>query len=302
MKLYLAVTDHDWFQQLRARRPQEVNFWKPSGGQFRAVAPGELFLFKLHSPRNHVVGGGVFLRHTLLPCSLAWKAFGEDNGVTGLDAFLQRIRKYRKPGEGGHSPDPVIGCSILAEPFFWPEEDWIPVPANWSRNIVQGKTYDTGAPDGAALWASVQKRLQGLRAGDTAPRYGAEFLTRARLGQGAFRVLVTDAYQRRCAVTGERTLPVLEAAHIQPYAEEGPHQVANGLLLRSDLHILFDRGYLTVTPAYRVEVSRKIREEFENGREYYAHHGQALAVLPGAEGERPGVDFLRWHNEKRFVA
>jgi putative restriction endonuclease len=37
-----------------------------------------------------------------------------------------------------------------------------------------------------------------------------------RLGQGAFRLLVTDAYQRRCAVTGERTLPVLDAAHIRP--------------------------------------------------------------------------------------
>jgi putative restriction endonuclease len=110
-------------------------------------------------------------------------------------------------------------------------------------------------------------------------------------------VLVTEAYQRCCAITGERTLPVLEAAHIKPYAEQGPHRLANGLLLRSDLHTLFDAGYITVTDELHVEVSRRIREEFENGREYYKHHGGPLTVIPGSESDRPSREFLRWHNE-----
>jgi putative restriction endonuclease len=105
-------------------------------------------------------------------------------------------------------------------------------------------------------------------------RYGEPTLIRPRLGQGLFRVAVTDAYSRRCAVTRERTLPVLEAAHIKPFAAGGDHEVANGLLLRRDLHVLFDRGYVTVTPDYRFEVSRRIREEFENGRDYYVLHGK----------------------------
>ena len=50
-------------------------------------------------------------------------------------------------------------------------------------------------------------------------------------------------------MTQERTLPVLEAAHINAYAHGGPHQLSNGLLLRSDLHTLFDRGYITVDPS-----------------------------------------------------
>ena len=129
-------------------------------------------------------------------------------------------------------------------------------------------------------------------------RFGAEYLARARLGQGTFRVLVTEAYERRCAITGERTLPVLEAAHIKPYAESGPHLVSNGLLLRSDLHILFDEGYVTVTEDYRVQVSRRIKEQYENGHEYYQYRDKPLRVLPGAEGERPARDFLRWHNER----
>ena len=122
-----------------------------------------------------------------------------------------------------------------------------------------------------------------------------------RLGQGAFRVLVADAYLRRCAITGERTLPALEAAHIRPYTDEGPHLVSNGMLLRSDLHHLFDQGYLTVTLDFRVEVSRCIREEFENGRDYCAMHGQPLRVLPKTENEHSAREFLEWHQDHRFL-
>jgi len=111
--------------------------------------------------------------------------------------------------------------------------------------------------------------------------------------------MVTDAYDRRCAVSGERTLPVLEAAHIKPYSAEGGHDITNGLLLRSDLHTLYDRGYLTVTPDYHLEVSRRIREEFQNGRDYYALHGR-LIEIPKQEADRPLRDLLEWHATEGF--
>ena len=111
---------------------------------------------------------------------------------------------------------------------------------------------------------------------------------------------MTDAYSRRCAVTGEKTLPVLEAAHIKPYALEGQHRVNNGILLRSDLHKLFDLGYVTVTPDLHLEVSQKLKAEWENGREYYAHHGQPLKFHPTEEWNRPSRELLTWHNENRF--
>lgn len=286
----------------------EVNFWQPSGSrEFRAIQPGEPFLFKLHSPDNFIVGGGYFVRYSALPSSLAWDAFGQKNGVSTLDELIARVRRYRRSED---SLDPVIGCNVLAEPFFLPDSAWIPAPANWAPNIVQGKTFDTAAEDGQALWRAVQAALSRQRVADVAPdgepapgaRYGSDYLTRGRLGQGAFRVLVTDAYQRRCAVTGEKTLPVLEAAHIKPYALQGPHRVSNGLLLRSDLHKLFDLGYVTVTPDLRLEVSRRLRAEWQNGREYYAHHGQPLRIQPVDPINRPNAEFLAWHNENRFRA
>ena len=89
------------------------------------------------------------------------------------------------------------------------------------------------------------------------------------------------------------------AAHIRPFAQGGTHSPQNGILLRQDFHTLFDRGYLTVTPEYRVEVSRRIRDEFENGREYYALHGTAIS-LPERTEMRPAAEFLEWHNTSSF--
>jgi HNH endonuclease len=301
MRYWVGVTDKAWFERLRAQAPDEVNFWQPSATPMaRFLEPGVPFLFKLHAPDNFIVGGGFFVRFSALPARLAWDAFGEKNGVEDYAALLRRIERYRGPVRG----DPEIGCNVLNGPFFFQEGDWIPVPEDWAANIVRGKTYDTEQNAGMALWNAVAERLRGSpmleNTAEQSPRFGAEYLTRARLGQGAFRVLVTDAYHRRCAVTGERTLPVLEAAHIQPYAEKGPHLITNGLLLRSDLHTLFDDGYLTVTEEFRVEVSGRIREEYENGREYYRYHGEPLAVVPEAELERPSAEFLRWHNDHIF--
>jgi putative restriction endonuclease len=307
MKIYIGVTDNKWYQYLAERRPDEVNFWRPGGARgFQVLQPGEPFLFKLHDPLNYIAGGGFFVRHTALPVSLAWEAFQGKNGAATHEELIAMIRRHRRE----YHPDPSIGCSILTEPFFLPRDQWIPVPPDFARNIVQGKGYDTNELAGAALWTQVRSRLLMRDLQEAlpdlpdaqAPRYGSEFLTRARLGQGAFRILVTDAYHRRCSATGERTLPVLEASHIKPFIKEGPNLVRNGLLLRSDLHTLYDRGYLTVTPDHRIEVSRRIRQEFQNGRDYYRLHGTELVNLPDEDRDRPSREYLEWHNANVFVA
>jgi putative restriction endonuclease len=307
MKAYVGVTDGDWYNLLAAQAGlEEANFWQPGGSRFfRALKPGEMFLFKLHSPLNFIVGGGVFAHSTLLPVSLAWKSFGIANGATSLVDMHSRVAKYRRaqPDEG---EDYTIGCILLEQPFFLPREKWIPIPADWKSNIVQGRTYDLEEASGRSIWSALQEALAVSPSSSQVPvvpelpiRYGAPVLIKPRLGQGSFRVLVTDAYQRRCAVTGEKTLPVLEAAHIQSYARGGPHRVDNGVLLRSDLHTLFDRGYMTLTPEYRVQISKRIQEEYGDGCEYYSLHGRPM-TLPSAEEGWPAESFLRWHNEKIF--
>lgn len=204
-------------------------------------------------------------------------------------------------------PNPNIGCIILANPFFFSEDQWIPVPQDWSPNIVQGKLYDTTMIEGVRLFQQVQDRLQGREAPftlpsllDIEPRVG-ERQAWYRLGQGSFRVLVTEAYNRRCAVSGEKTLPVLDAAHIKPFSDGGQYSIQNGLLLRTDIHTLFDRGYLTINAESTVEVSHHLKEDYGNGRIYYDYHGKQLSNLPANRFERPSQEAISWHNDRVYL-
>ena len=110
INLVIAVTDGDWFDSLR-QRPNlaEVNFWAPSDAKFRALQPGELFLFKLHAPRNVIGGGGIFAYANALPCSLAWEAFGEVNGARSAPTLVDAMERH------GHLKlGPEIRAALLA--------------------------------------------------------------------------------------------------------------------------------------------------------------------------------------------
>jgi putative restriction endonuclease len=304
MNFFIGITDQAWFDSLSSisPSPDEVNFWQPSGKTtFRALQPGELFLFKLHSPNDYIAGGGFFAHSTLLPISLAWEAFQEKNGANSILEMRQRIAKYRRTEDLFENF--TIGCILLEQPFFLDKSEWIPVP-EWRSSIVVGKTFAVNSEAGRWIWQKLQLVLAkrqlilepDLRIAEDKTRYGKETLIKPRLGQGIFKVVVTDAYQRSCAITKERVLPVLEAAHIKPYADSGPHDVRNGVLLRSDMHKLFDRGYMTITPKLIIEVSHRIKEEFENGKYYFTFHGQQMN-LPHRVLDQPSSEFLIWHNK-----
>lgn len=305
MRMYVGVTDSDWFNLLKGQNCDEVNFWKPGSSNFKALSENEMFLFKLHSPKDYIVGGGFFVKFSIIPSYLAWDAFGIKNGTNSLKELNDRINRYRRSNNMVQT-NPQIGCIILTEPFFFEEKDWIPVPPDWKKSIVQGKTYDTETEMGKALYKSVIDRLNGNNfvmreePAEIAARY-SKGVAKHRIGQGAFRVKVADAYQRRCAITGEKTLPVLQAAHIKPYSEDGPHAVRNGLLLKSDFHTLYDDGYITIDTDYRINVSKQLHDDYGNGKDYYKYDGKRLLILPEKEIEMPSKDFLEWHNENVYL-
>ena len=108
VKFWVGVTDNGWYSYLAERQPDEVNFWRPkSTAQFRAIAAGGLFLFKLHSPLNFIAGGGFFLRHSVLPLSLAWEAFGNKNGADDIVAFREHIWSIRRDRVPDRIPDRI---------------------------------------------------------------------------------------------------------------------------------------------------------------------------------------------------
>ncbi len=309
VNLWIVNTDNEWFDFLSGRLGvDEVNFWQPSGSRnFHAIQRGELFAFRLKSPRNVIGGFGVFDRASRIPVSLAWEAFREANGAPTYQEMRQRVARYR--GDTHRvTEDYTIGCRILVQPIFLPQHLWVPLPPSWPRNVQVGKTYGTEGREGLAVWdhlmdAASRVGPAGVFEGGVAPpleRYGAPSIIRPRLGQGAFRIAVTDAYRRACAVSGGRVLPALEAAHIRPYAEGGAHDISNGLLLRRDIHSVFDAGYVTIDPDLRFVVSDRVKTDFNNGNEYRQRHGTRLHIPPEADWA-PSAEALEWHRNNKFL-
>ena len=125
-------------------------------------------------------------------------------GAGSLFEIRKRIEKYRRI-RPSPTEDYKIGCILLEQPFFFNEQDWIPIPHDFSLTIVQGKTYNLQQGHGLRLWEEVLLRLTSMRhtygeaeeVAEPEARYGEPVIVLPRLGQGSFRVIVTDAYDRR---------------------------------------------------------------------------------------------------------
>lgn len=308
MDVYVGVTDWQWFDYLRDHNMAEVNFWKPGGGAFKTISEGDLFLFKMKAAHGgRIAGGGFFVGASTTTIDWAWRAFGNENGVENLAQLSDAIWQYRGQ-DALHSTSTNVTNIILTDTFYFDECDWIDISSLWNRAIVAGKTFR--GKEATWLVNQVQMRLQSQggaalpQTQSIATRTAGGYVlvqTKHRIGQGAFRTLVADAYQRRCAITGERTVPVLQAAHIKAFSAEGPNAVDNGILLRSDLHALFDAGYLTIEDDLRIAVSPRLHEDYGNGKDYYPFHGRRLTVVPDEQRLRPAKEYLEWHQEHVFL-
>lgn len=307
MRAVIGVTDNRWAAYLRDRPTiSEANFWVPSGrSAFKALAPGEPFLFKTHWPDNQLVGGGFYSGYAALTVREAWGLFGEGNGVGSEVELAAAIARYRKaPPDVGT----VIGCVLLRDLFFVPAGSTLDAPGDFAKNIVNFKGYDL-ATTGKHVDVMLDDMLghSEVRIDDElgraqvvpGPVFGRDRLVRNRVGQQAFKGLVLTSYGRRCAITGNHIAPTLQAAHIRPVSADGENRVDNGLLLRSDVHTLFDLGYLGLNPRHELQVSPMLRQEWGNGSEFYERAGRAIEV-PGARVDRPSRQAVEWHLDTVF--
>lgn len=309
MRAYVGVTDHEWYKFLAARKDlSEVNFWRPRDRRrFNAISPGEFFFFRTHAPESRIVGGGRLSGWELLPLSAAWEFYGPGNGAASLEDLRALIG-----GRNGlrANEDPEIGCILLHDvTFFAPGTSMALPPDLWSSGIQQGKSFDIAEQPHAPVFDVLATRvLTGtveIDSDDPSWQHDGpmfrERLQNVRLGQGAFQARVLNAYNRECAITGTKIWPALQAAHIRPVASGGEHRVDNGLLLRSDVHIMFDLGYLAVDLSYRLRVSPRLRDQFGNGEQFYAKAGEVIA-LPDRRVDQPRRAFLEWHLDRVFKA
>ena len=315
MHPFIALTDKRWFDYLSMQAEggsvDEVNFWQPRATKpMKRMLPGEPVFFRLKRPHYAIAGYGFFAHFQVVPIEDAWDLFGWKNGDGSLGEFLARIGSYRNEdlSSAARRRQP-IGCTLLRDAHFWPDQRWIPWADAmcWSKNIVQGKA-ETHPGRAELLLARIRDEAVGAPADlargfepvDVDDRTWGDRRVPLRVGQGTFRLRLLDSYGR-CAITGEKTRPVLDGAHIQPYLGPSSNHVQNGLLLTKEFHTLFDKGYVTVTPDYEVRVSSALREHYENGVRYYAYDRKPLRRLPDDLAHRPSPAALDWHRKAVFL-
>jgi len=214
MKGYVANTHSDWFEFLaRKDRWDEVNFWNPSDYYAFRGEPNSPFFFRLMAPKNAIGGFGLVSGFAKLPEWLAWECFGEGNGAVTFAEMQGRLNAIREQNKIAAGRDlKQIGCIILASAVFFPKELWVRQPSDWGRQNLRYKNYDLTQGEGLRVWRECQERAPGI-GGDSVgeisasdligPRWGTPTLVIPRRGQGTFRVAVTEAYARACAVTNE---------------------------------------------------------------------------------------------------
>lgn len=294
----IGLTDLDWFTMLKSGLLRSVvNFWTPTPWNFSSLREGEHFYFLLKAPVRKIGGFGEFDHYEEITVSEAWDRFGTANGVSSLTALSERMRKYvgRRTDRDISNPDPVIGCIVLRQPFFFDDDMFFasedrgaPVP----RQVVKFKTFrdintllrDPAPGNTLEPFELVNPEGVQRRTGTTA----------LRPHQQQFRHRVLEAYSGLCAITGESTVEVLQAAHIQPYIDKRSNDVRNGILLRSDLHALFDAGLISIDSRRCINVSPYLDSE-----EYRSLEGKQIR-LPKSRENHPSLDALEFHRQRVF--
>ena len=314
-EVYIAHTHREWFdflsQHATGGRLDEVNFWFPKRQDTpKHFAVGEPVFFRLGAPERRIAGYGFFASFQLLPLELAWESFGFRNGAVDRSSFHRLLRRFAV--EDLALP---LACMVLLDAHFWPDPRWI----SWDESrgyavsgIQVGRT-ETDPANVELLLAEMRRdavepprelfdEFRPLGVDDRTTTF-AEGV--AREGQGTFRLRLLKAYGA-CAITGEHTEPVLDAAHIQRYLGPKSNHPCNGVILTKEFHALFDKGLVTIEPPlahrseYRVRVSRLIHERWKNGRRYNDFNGRPLVSIPDDPRLLPSREALEWHRANVF--
>lgn len=271
MTAVYASTSPRWFSALSelTPRPSRVAFWQPTSGIPHKIKVGEPWFFvEKGAPR--VLGFGRFLGHEGITISGLWDRYGQATGTTSENALLGEITSAKK-GKAG-TGDTQIGNVILSDftPFSQPvslppldlpklNRAFQYVPAGNSILDLADQKPTTLERDLAMAEAEVKREGGFDPTSITDARRKVLASIVRRQGQTKFRNELMEAYEGRCAISNCAIPELLEAAHIHPYKGAETNDVRNGILLRTDLHTLFDLGLLAIdTGSWAVLISPRL--------------------------------------------
>ena len=276
----VAPTDVNWYEfQKRNGFADYINFWTPSDWRFKALKPGGKLVFKLKGPGDYVGGYGSFVEYKYQTLEMTWNEFGRRNGIEDKDTFIAAIGGYKKYSK---YQEPKCGCIVLYDVVYFDSplklSDY---SIDFDLHTVKFKTYNTAFP-----FERIEYRQDDFSLVDQTKKKKKVQSVTDREGQGEFRAEISRAYCHKCCISGESMPELLQAAHIQDYINKESNHVQNGLLLRIDLHKLFDNGLLYIDDEYKVHISPLIKSE-----DYRKFEGQRIA-LPDQESCWPSLTAL----------
>lgn len=291
MAIVYASTTRSWFDALAALLPAQVAFWQPTPARPSRIQPGERWYFKeLGSPQ--ILGFGEYVGWERLSIGGLFEKYGVATGYVSEAELMAAFHFFGSE----YAANTEIGNVILEN--FTPFEHPVPL-ANVGLNDLSVRFVYIDGDDPVAAYVGGMRTNAAvtqfeLRDPEAAKRAASK--RKVRVGQSAFRRLLMETYGSACAFTGPQLQETLQAAHIQPYVDAESNHVRNGLLLRADIHLLFDLGLLTLTPDLQVQVSKKLK-----GRDPTIEclHG-TKAVLKSDLGVQPSPEAIVFHRAEIF--
>lgn len=292
----LAPTDTQWFNFLRSNGSlATVNFWTPTDWSVRSFSKGDYWYFVLkgREPRK-LGGGGRFSHYEILKVSEAWERYGIGNGVESKEILIEKLNNYKKRNSKNYvyQADPTMGSIILTECIFLEDENQRYVyeyALEFAPSIVKYKTFQMDPLPLHRLNSNSEPNNDEIISDEDARRRVVSSIVN-RQGQSTFRQSLITAYNSKCAITGYDAIDALEAAHIMPYRGIHSNVVRNGLLLRSDIHTLFDLGKITISQEYTVILHPDLINT-----SYNELNGKKIA-LPANRMDWPSLQALREHS------
>ena len=286
----IAPTDYTWFETLRQNNLNSfVNFWTPTPWKVKSLSKGSRLYFMLKSPIRKCAGFGNFLDYKEMSMNQAWIEFGRRNGCSSKEELRKKITLYLEKNSKQtlrNKDDYKIGCIILSNCEYWKDEEYLNVEdfsISFPKEVVKLKYFKNDDLIKSSLSLPEKKDFELV----FAKKEISETLITKREGQAQFKRRMLETYSNRCCISGEETPELLEAAHIQPYINSKSNHSQNGLLLRKDLHTLFDNGLLNISQLYKIRLSPQIKSKY-----YLDFEGKSLS-LPLEEINYPSKQALK---------
>lgn len=280
----IAVTDKSWYEYQKEHDfIDNINFWTPTVWKV-AFDPGDIIVFKLKGTIDDIGGYGSFVEYKHQTLEQSWKEFGQRNGYDTKEEFVMALTKGKGPSST------ICGCLVLENVVYFDQPEKLSkYGLSFNSHIVKyRKEYSPFPSFGQQSVVASQPVFQLVT---QSKKQKTKQKVTLRVGQGQFHRDISVAYGHKCCITGETAPELLQAAHIQDYINKDSNHVQNGLLLRMDIHKLFDSGLLYIDENYKVHVSSLVKST-----NYTDLNNQKIS-RPTNPSEWPSIDALKFKKE-----